>query len=98
MMRQIKIKTVAAVLCGVLLSHAVLHAQSPGALTVSAAISLKNAFDEMGKIFEAQHSGTKIQFNYGASGDLKKQIEGRSMCSPPHPQKRWTNCLPKTCC
>jgi molybdate transport system substrate-binding protein len=75
MMKQITIKTAVAVLCGVLLSHTALYAQSE-ALTVSAAISLKNAFDEMGKIFASQHSGSKVQFNYGASGDLKQQIEG----------------------
>ena len=59
-----------------LLLHSALHAESQQALTISAAISLKNAFDEIGKIFESQHSGSKVQFNYGASGDLKKQIEG----------------------
>ena len=58
-----------------LLLHSALHAESQQALTISAAISLKNAFDEIGKIFESQHNGTKIQFNYGASGDLKKQVE-----------------------
>ncbi len=74
-MRQGKGMLVVLLLCGSLLFPAALYAQSPEALTVSAAISLKNAFDEMGKIFESQHSGSKVQFNYGASGDLKKQIE-----------------------
>ena len=45
-------------------------------ITVSAAISLKNAFEEIGKIFKEKHPGTKITFNFGASGDLAKQIEG----------------------
>lgn len=75
MTKQKKITAVAAVLCSVLLSHTTLYAQS-GVLTVSAAISLKNAFDEMGQIFASQHGGSKVQFNYGASGNLKKQIEG----------------------
>lgn len=75
-MKKWKITLVFLMLCGALLSHATLYAQSPAVLTVSAAISLKNAFDEIGKIFESQHSGSKVQFNYGASGDLKKQIEG----------------------
>ncbi|HMK61198.1 MAG TPA: molybdate ABC transporter substrate-binding protein [Dissulfurispiraceae bacterium] len=45
-------------------------------LTVSAAISLKNAFEEIGKKYEAAHPGTKVLFNFGASGDLVRQIEG----------------------
>jgi molybdate transport system substrate-binding protein len=44
-------------------------------ITVSAAISLKNAFEEMGKLYEAQN-GAKCVFNFGASGDLLKQIAG----------------------
>lgn len=45
-------------------------------LTVSAAISLKNAFEEIGKLFEAKYKGVKVSFNFGASGDLVRQIEG----------------------
>jgi molybdate transport system substrate-binding protein len=44
-------------------------------LTVSAAISLKNAFEEIGKVYEAKQ-GAKVSFNFGASGDLFKQIAG----------------------
>ena len=51
-------------------------AQPSKEITVSAAISLKNAFEEIGKLFESQNAGTKIIFNFGASGDLVKQIEG----------------------
>lgn len=43
-------------------------------LTVSAAISLKDAFDEIGAAFQAK-TGKKIDFNYGASGALQQQIE-----------------------
>jgi len=43
-------------------------------LTVSAAVSLKDAFNELAKLNE-QRNGTKIHFNYGASGALQKQIE-----------------------
>lgn len=42
----------------------------------SAGISLKNAFEEIGKAFEGKHPGTKIRFNFGASGDLVRQIQG----------------------
>jgi molybdate transport system substrate-binding protein len=45
-------------------------------LTVSAAISLKNAFEEIGKLYEVKHKGTKVNFNFGASGVLVRQIEG----------------------
>jgi molybdate transport system substrate-binding protein len=44
-------------------------------ITVSAAISLKNAFEEIGKIFEEKHRRIKVRFNFGASGDLARQIE-----------------------
>ena len=43
-------------------------------LTVSAAISLKDAFDEIGNAYQTK-SGIKINFNYGASGALQQQIE-----------------------
>ena len=51
------------------------QAESKG-ITVSAAISLKNAFEEIGKLYESRHGGAKVSFNFGASGDLMLQIEG----------------------
>ncbi len=51
-------------------------AEPSNEITLSAAISLKNAFEEIGKAFEGKHPGTKITFNFGASGDLVRQIEG----------------------
>jgi molybdate transport system substrate-binding protein len=50
-------------------------AQHPAAVTVSAAISLKDALDELGRAYEQSHAGTKIVFNYGGSGTLQHQIE-----------------------
>jgi molybdate transport system substrate-binding protein len=51
---------------------------SAGALaadvTVQAAASLTNAFREIAPVFEAAHPGTKVQFNFGASGALLQQI------------------------
>ncbi len=47
-----------------------------GEINVSAAISLKNAFEEIGRVYERTYKGNKVLFNFGASGDLKKQIEG----------------------
>ena len=51
-------------------------AQSSNEITVSAAISLKNSFEEIGNLFESQNKGVKVVFNFGASGDLARQIEG----------------------
>ena len=44
-------------------------------ITVSAAISLKNAFEKIGRLYEAKQ-GAKVLFNFGASGDLMTQIAG----------------------
>jgi len=43
-------------------------------LIVSAAASLTNAFPEIGKVFENQHPGVKIIYNFAASGPLLQQI------------------------
>ncbi|MDA8239783.1 MAG: molybdate ABC transporter substrate-binding protein [Nitrospiraceae bacterium] len=51
-------------------------AERPKKITVSAAISLKNVFEEIGKYYESRNKGAKVVFNFGASGDLMRQIEG----------------------
>lgn len=43
-------------------------------LTVSAAVSLKDAFNEIGEIYKSK-TGNTVNFNFGASGALQKQIE-----------------------
>ena len=48
---------------------------SKNEILVSAAISLKDAFEEIGSIYEKQ-TGVRVRFNLGASGLLQKQIEG----------------------
>jgi molybdate transport system substrate-binding protein len=56
-------------------------AQQSDSITVSAAISLKDALDELGPIFQIQQhrqnggSGTAVTYNYGGSGTLARQIE-----------------------
>jgi molybdate transport system substrate-binding protein len=50
------------------------HSAYAEELTVSAAISLKNAFEEIGRSMEARQKGLKVLFNFGASGDLMRQI------------------------
>ena len=49
-------------------------AQSKGEIIVSAAASLKNAFEELAPIYEKQ-TGVKPAFNFAASGVLQQQIE-----------------------
>ncbi|MEP7301397.1 MAG: molybdate ABC transporter substrate-binding protein [Caldimonas sp.] len=43
-------------------------------LTVSAAASLSDAFRALGPVFEAQHPGTQVVFNFAASDALLAQI------------------------
>ena len=43
-------------------------------LVVSAAVSLTNAFTDIGKEFEKSKPGTKVLFNFGASGQLLQQL------------------------
>jgi molybdate transport system substrate-binding protein len=45
-------------------------------LTVSAAISLRDALEDITPAFEAAHPGVTVNLNLGASGDLQRQIEG----------------------
>lgn len=43
-------------------------------LTVFAAASLTGSFTEIGRIFEAEHPGTTVRFNFGSSATLAQQI------------------------
>jgi molybdate transport system substrate-binding protein len=47
----------------------------PQTLTVFAAASLTNAFEEIGRNFEAGHPGVTVTFNFGGSQTLRTQIE-----------------------
>lgn len=49
--------------------------QPTSEITISAAISLKNAFENIGEIFQERNPGAKLLFNFSASGDLARQIE-----------------------
>lgn len=44
-------------------------------LTVYAAASLTTTFTEIGKEFEQQHDGVKVEFSFGGSSDLVAQIQ-----------------------
>ena len=48
--------------------------QKADGLTVSAAVSLKEAFEEIGDLYTA-NTGNAVTFNFGASGTLQRQIE-----------------------
>ena len=44
-------------------------------LTFSVAVSLKEAVEELGRRFVQTHAGVTLRYNFGASGELAKQIE-----------------------
>ncbi len=44
-------------------------------LTLSVAISMKEAVEELGRGFTSSHPGVVLRFNLGSSGELQKQIE-----------------------
>ncbi|HEY7041732.1 MAG TPA: molybdate ABC transporter substrate-binding protein [Methylomirabilota bacterium] len=66
------VKMLALAVAGLLLGAPVVRAQE---VTVSVAISLKDAIEELGRGFSAAHPGVTLRYNFGASGDLQKQIE-----------------------
>lgn len=54
------------------------HGLAPAAaneITVSAAISLKDALDEISHLYSIEHHGAEVHFNFGSSGTLQRQIE-----------------------
>jgi molybdate transport system substrate-binding protein len=56
-------------------ASATLATAAPAAdLTVSAAASLTNAFNDLQKMFEAQNPGVEVHCNFAASGALLQQI------------------------
>lgn len=50
------------------------NSQNNKNLTVSAAVSLKDVFNEIGELYKAK-TGKTVNFNFGASGVLQRQIE-----------------------
>lgn len=44
-------------------------------VTLSVAVSLKDVTEELGRAFMSAHPGVRLRYNFGASGDLQKQIE-----------------------
>ena len=63
-------------------------------LTVFAAASLADAFDELGKQFEAAHPGVKVEFNFAGSQQLATQVEhGAGADVFASADERWMNYL-----
>jgi molybdate transport system substrate-binding protein len=60
--------------CGAASDHGPANA-ARGDVTVFAASSLTQAFSKLGTIFERQHPGSKVQFNFAASDTLEAQID-----------------------
>jgi len=60
---------------GLLLGVALTVRAGPRELEVYAAASLREAFGELGRQFEAKHPGTKLVFNLAGSQELRTQIE-----------------------
>ena len=58
----------------VMLATAVAGAEAQE-MTLSVAVSLKEAIEDLGKSFAASRPGVTLRYNFGASGDLQKQIE-----------------------
>ena len=61
-------------------SFLLMTVESPGQpdreFLVSAAISLTNAFEELGKTFQGKNKNVRVLFNFAGSGDLMRQIVG----------------------
>jgi len=66
------LKTVAVAVVLVLVAATGAWAQE---MTLSVAVSLKEAVEELGRGFTAANPGVTLRYNFGASGDLQKQIE-----------------------
>jgi len=80
-MRKALIRPALGVILILLLGAATVSPAGPAAqaakvdLTVSAAISLKDALDEIKQAYTAQNGSVSLAMNYGASGTLQLQIE-----------------------
>jgi molybdate transport system substrate-binding protein len=65
-------RTLLAALAFLLLSATGARAQE---MTLSVAISMKEAAEELGKQFTQARAGVVLRYNFGSSGELQKQIE-----------------------
>ncbi len=63
-------------LCHIAVIVGIAFAEPAESMTVSAAISVRNALEDIGKLYESQNKDVKVSYNFGASGDLMTQIKG----------------------
>jgi len=66
------IRNLGVTLAVVLLAATGVRAQD---MTLSVAVSLKDVTEELGRTFMTAHPGVTLHYNFGAAGDLQKQIE-----------------------
>lgn len=64
-----------AVAVAVVVARAAPAAARDDVLLVSVAISMKDAVEEIGRLFVQARPRVTVRYNFGASGDLQKQIE-----------------------
>lgn len=65
---------VAVLLCTLIVSPRTAAAGEPRTIIVSAAASLTNVMQSLGKDFEKQRAGVRVTFNFGSTGDLIAQM------------------------
>jgi molybdate transport system substrate-binding protein len=53
----------------------IIPAASAQEVTLSVAISMKDAVEVLGRTFASRHPGVQLRYNFGSSGELQKQIE-----------------------
>ena len=73
---KIVIKVLVPLVCSLLLATSALA----GEINLSVAASLRDVINELSDSFASMHPGVKILKNYGASGQLAKQIESGAPC------------------
>src|ERR1700727_1844583 len=78
--RRAFLRALGTVVLVAMLAGCAMFAQQPAAVklapvTMSAAISLKDVLDQLGREYQRDHPGTKITFDYAGSGTLQHQIE-----------------------
>ena len=68
-------RTLRSLVFGLACLSGAVPAAAGASLTVSAAISMKDAVTEVGRGFTAARPGVTVLYNWGSSGELQKQIE-----------------------
>jgi molybdate transport system substrate-binding protein len=71
----VMLKVLVMVFLFVLLTAGISLAESQRKITVSAAASLKDVFEEIGRLYEDRNKGANVIFNFASSGALRRQIE-----------------------